>query len=201
MAGVLGTTIVRNRYSSVAIALHWTIAALIIFNLVTGLLHDDLSKATNAWLMPLHFSSGLTVLVLSVVRVGWRLAHPAPPHLPGIRRHEKILAAITYALFYILMLAMPLTGWMLISAHPANPAKPPFLLWGVVPWPMIGFLQTMAAPGQKQAHETLGNLHQWGGYTMIGLLALHIAGAMKHQFLDRVPEVQRMVPGGSTRTI
>ncbi len=182
------------RYTSIAIALHWAIAALIVFNLATGLIHDDVSKATRAWMMPLHISSGLTILVLTVARIVWRATHKPPAHLAGVTRLEALLAGLTYVLFYALMLALPLTGWLLISAHPANPAHPVYLVWGVIPWPYIGGVQAMAVGAQKHFHHQIGELHELGGYVMLALLALHIAGALKHHFYDRLPELHRMMP-------
>ena len=182
------------RYSSVAMALHWAIAALILFNLVTGLIHDDVSKATRAWMMPLHMSSGLTILILSVVRIGWRLTHRPPALLAGIRRPEALLASAAYVGFYFLMIALPLSGWLMISAHPANPAHPAFMVWGVFPWPYVGGLQAMAVGAQKHLHHQLDHLHEWGGYAMLALFLLHVAGALKHQFFDHMAELQRMLP-------
>lgn len=185
----------EDHYSHVAIALHWTIAALILFNLVTGLVHDDVSKATRAWMMPLHFSAGLSVLLLTLVRIGWRLGHKPPPFHPQVGRVERLLAQTTYGLFYALMILMPLGGWAIVSAHPPHPG-PALMLWGIIPWPAIGPLAAITpVAAQKHAHEIFEDGHGIGGWIMLGLLGLHIAGALKHQLLDKVPELRRMLPG------
>jgi len=106
----------RLRYTNVAIILHWTIALLILFNLVTGFFHDFVPKAVFAF----HISSGVTILALTIVRIAWRLTHKPPPYLP-MRTWEKQLANIVHFLLYCAMLASPLTGWAMISAHADKP--------------------------------------------------------------------------------
>jgi len=112
----------RLRYSNVAIALHWAIAALILYNLTSGLLRPVLPRGFFVF----HVSSGITILVLTVVRIGWRLTHRAPPYLP-MARWDKGLAHSVHFLLYAAMLFMPLSGWAMISANP--PAGSPGAAW------------------------------------------------------------------------
>src|SRR5438067_1362981 len=93
----------RLRYSKVAIILHWAIAVLILYNLFSGLLHDVLPKSVFQF----HISSGITILTLTVIRIGWRLTHKPPPFLP-IAKWEKWLAHFVHFLLYCAMLAAPL---------------------------------------------------------------------------------------------
>lgn len=112
----------RLRYSNVAIALHWAIAALILYNLTSGLLRPVLPRGFFVF----HVSSGITILVLSLVCVGWRLTHRPPPYLP-MAGWEKGLAHGIHFLLYAAMLLMPLSGWALVSSNP--PAGSPGAAW------------------------------------------------------------------------
>ena len=209
------------RYTSAAIILHWAIAALILYNLTSGLLRDFLPREFFTW----HVSSGITILILSVVRVGWRLTHRPPPLLP-MQRWEKRLAHGVHFLLYAAILFVPFAGWALISASPppgtpgaayaaemrakadaelvAKGGKPkgpgrsgPRMFWGIAPIPLIGAVNTIGATPegvkpQRELRERIEKTHEIGGWLMFLLLLLHVAGALKHQFADRVDELARM---------
>jgi cytochrome b561 len=198
----------RLRYSRGAIILHWAIAVLVIYNLTTGLLHDTLPKAAFQF----HVSSGITILTLTVLRIIWRLTHKPPPFLP-MAPWENWLAHIVHFCLYAAMLAAPLTGWAMISASvpktkpviervaqlaPAGPAKPhQTMIWGVIPLPK---LKPVTDVGQgpdgparlKETHEQFEGLHGTIGWIFLFLLILHIAGALKHQLIDKRRELARM---------
>lgn len=198
-----------SRYSTVAIVLHWAIAALILYNLASGLLRPVLPRGFFVF----HVSSGITILALSVVRVGWRLTHKPPPLLP-MHAWERRAAHTVHALLYAAMLLLPLSGWALVSAKPppgtpgaawaaANPAGPapskgsapqrprgPTMLWGVVQLPLIGPINRIGAssegvPMQRLIRVRAGVAHLYGAWIMLALLLLHICGAVKHQFIDK----------------
>jgi cytochrome b561 len=170
------------RYSRVAITLHWTIAVLIIVNLAIGLLHETLFKGA----IPLHKSIGMLVLVLSIVRLGWRLTH-RPPGLPAtVKRWERGLAHAVHWLFYALMILIPLSGWVFTSA---SPKRYPLDFFGVVPLPMFPVAQ------DKAVSHMVAERHEQLAYLMIALLVLHIGAALKHRFLDRDLTLDRMMPG------
>lgn len=201
----------RMRYSNVAIFLHWAIALLILYNLFTGFLHDALPRG---WFQ-FHVSSGVTILTLTVIRIIWRLTHKAPPYLP-MAKWEKGLAHAVHFLLYCAMLAAPLTGWAMISAHvdkpapveraagattlPATqaPAKPrKTMIWGLIELPKLGPVVHIAdqpdgAAKIKEAHELFEERHEMVGWIFLGLLILHVAGALKHQFIDKERELARM---------
>lgn len=184
LAGPIG----RRRYSGVAIALHWLIALMIIGNLTVGLLFDTL----EAWDKPLYFSavqlhksSGLTILALSLARLGWRLANPPPPLPDHMTRLEHRLAKATHWGFYALMLALPLTGWLMSSASPLNF---PILWFGLFEVPKLPIAQSAETAG------VLHDRHELLAWVAIGVLALHVAGALKHHFLDRDEVLARMLP-------
>lgn len=155
-----------ERYSTGAIWFHWVIAALVIFNIVVGLFHDGV-PALRA-LMGAHKAIGLIVLLLSVGRIAWRLAHPVPA-LPGnLPGWEKQSARATQAIFYVLMLVMPLSGWFMVSSgRHAGPVS------------IFGLFDVPAVP----VAGDWGTVHAIGGYIFAALAVLHIAAALRHHFM------------------
>jgi cytochrome b561 len=180
---VTRTALVRtDRYSWGAIWLHWTIAVLVLVNLTLGLLHDSLLDGIH-WVIPIHQAIGITMLGLTLIRLAWRLTHRPPPLPPGIARWQRSAARILHWAFYILLLALPLSGWMLSS----NPARLRPMSWfGLFPIPPLPITGAAA----KAGHEVHGLL----GYAMAALVALHIAAALRHQFLRRDAVLGRMAP-------
>jgi cytochrome b561 len=184
----------HSRYSRVAIALHWAIAALIIFNLILGSVMESFPRPIRFLLVGTHAIAGLLVLVLSVVRVLWRLTHRPPPLAADMTAWERTLAhAVHYAL-YLMMLVMPLIGWAILSAHPSHPGHGIPLL-GPLELPPFGFISRWQDPFQKLMHDRFVGLHETGGWIMLGLLLLHVAGALKHQWIDKHAELARMGVG------
>lgn len=211
-----------DHYTRLAIALHWLIAAAILYNLASGLLRPVLPRGFFVF----HVSSGLTILILSVFRVGWRLLHKPPPFLP-MKRWESRLAHGVHVALYAAMLVLPFSGWALISSSPPAgspgaalvtaeraaalpvgtpvPApRKPAMFWNLVPVPLIAPINEMGrmptgVAGQRTLHDRLESLHGLGGWIMLFLLVLHIGGALKHQFIDRMPELARMGVGRRER--
>ncbi len=184
-----------QRYDAFAMLLHWATAAAVALLLVAGLWMSDAIKHPETrnfafrvyqW----HKALGLLVLVLTAVRIGWRLAHPPPPLPVGTGGIERFAAGVTHAAFYGLLLALPLTGWAMVSASPLGL---PTIVFGLFEWPHLPM------PGElddKKAVEAAFKLsHHLLGFGMIALLALHVAAALKHQFFNRDAVLARMVPG------
>ena len=177
-------------YGAVSVALHWTIAVLILVQIGLGWYMNEIlpdHSPAQAAVLPLHISVGLTILVLVLVRIGVRLTHPAPPLPAALAAWERLLARGSHILFYLLMLAMPLTGWALVSL-----GTRPIQFWGL-PWPHLpGLGAVLGSPAPKAVRHELSHIHV---YILIWLvlanLALHIAGALKHQF-DGHPVLWRM---------
>jgi cytochrome b561 len=186
------------RYSAVAIVLHWAIAALILSNIATGFVMEGLSPPLKALVIPFHFSSGMTVLALTVLRVLWRLTHKPPPLSAALRPWERMAAHGAHASLYVVMIAMPLIGWCIISAHPPR-AQGAAQIWGFLRLAALAPISHLADPAQKAAHGIFVDAHVTGGWILVGVLALHIAGALKHQWIDREPQLARMGIG-RTRT-
>lgn len=182
-----------QRYSRTAMLFHWLIALLIFANVALILTVDYLP---DAWVRPsinTHKSIGLTVLGLAIMRVLWRATHPAPPLPASYPGWERWSAHAAHGVLYLLIFALPLSGWAHDSAW-KDAASHPLLLFGVVPFPRIGWL-TAIDPSQKDSwHGLLGTIHTSFGYVLYATVAAHILGALKHQWLDREPELQRMLP-------
>jgi len=172
-------TTTRDHYSSVAVFLHWSIALLIVANIGLGLMMGAHIRAA----FPYHQSIGLTVLLLSVVRLGWRLFHPWMPLPAQMKPWERFLARFVHVAFYVLIIAIPLLGWATVSA--GTRGAPAF--WGVE-------IPRLPVAQNKALHDQLGDTHVWLVWATVGLLVLHIAGAVKHTYMQKEHELTRMIP-------
>ena len=187
------STHVSNRYTRTAIVLHWAIALLIIASVVMIWTVDSLP---DDWVRPVvdtHKSIGITVLGLAAMRLLWRFAHRPPPLPSSYSRWERVGAHAAHGLFYVLIFALPLSGWLHDSAWKDAPTHP--MTWfGLVSWPRIGFVMNLDAGTKEQMHDLFFTFHAWFGYVLYALFVLHVGGALKHQWLDRERELQRMMP-------
>lgn len=181
------------RYALVAIGLHWLIALAFLFQILLGWRMDDHAHGAQTYLVfQLHKSVGITILLLSLIRLGWRLSHPPPPLPNHLTIWERRLAALTHIGFYVIMIGLPLTGWLIVSA---SKTQIPTLLYGTVPWPHLPGLAH--APAEtKAAWRFVGE----AGHGVLAkltylLFALHVVGALKHHLLDRDDTLARMIPG------
>jgi cytochrome b561 len=183
----------KDRYSAVAITLHWLIAVLLITNIGVAWYFNTLTGSAKIEPVQLHKSIGVTVLLLSLVRLGWRLTVP-PPKLPDyVTGWEKALAQVVHVLFYVVMIGMPLSGWAMSSASPLIKIYP-ITLFHLAPWPTITYLASLPHNQMKQAHEVFETIHGLLGKLAYGLIVLHVAGALKHQFISQDDVVARMIP-------
>ncbi|HUJ01992.1 MAG TPA: cytochrome b [Rhizomicrobium sp.] len=182
------------RYGGVAMTLHWLIAAGVIANIVLGLTFADMANSDpeKFGLAQTHKSIGLTILVLSVARVLWRLVNPVPPLPAGMSPTLKALARATHFLLYVLILLIPLTGWLLVSSSPLGL---PTMFFGWFAWPNLpGFADMTRAAKHVWQHD-FGAAHVFLAWSAIVLVPIHIAGALYHQFLRGDAVFKRMLPG------
>lgn len=187
------TVMSQARYTGVAIVLHWLVAVLVMANLVIVWTVDYTPDSVGAVMIHTHKSFGITVLGLAILRLLWRAGH-APPPLAGVSALERWGAHAAHALLYVLIFALPLSGWLEDSAW-EGAAKNPTMLYGLVEWPHIGAIFTMEPGAKERLHGVFETSHTVFGYALYVLLALHLAGALKHQFVDRMPSLQRIWPG------
>ncbi len=171
-----------THYTKTAIGLHWSIALLIFSAFPIGLyMHDLKLSPTKLHLYSYHKWIGITVLMLAVLRILWRATHK-PPAL-HIARWQEIASGIVHGLLYLLILAVPMTGWLMSSAKGVK------TVWlGVVPLPDL-------VAKDKALGHILSNAHTALNYTLLALVLLHIAAALKHHFVDRDDVLLRMLPG------
>ena len=183
----------RAGYSSVAIVIHWLIAALLIFEVALGLNMESAKGAERFAVFQLHKSVGITILLLALLRLVWRLRHRPPPLTAT--GWEKALAQVVHAAFYVLLLGLPLSGWLVVSA---SKIAVPTLLYGTIPWPHVPGVATLAATAKEAWHAGSAFVHVNLVNVLYAMFALHVTGALKHHLIDRDGEIARMVPG--TRT-
>lgn len=173
----------RNRYSVVSLVLHWVIAVAVLTQVLLVTAHEATEGPISREFINLHKSVGLTILVLTLARIGWRLANPAialPAEMP---RWQKLLARATHVLFYVALIAMPLTGWLASSAGGRD------IVWfGLFDWPLL------PVSGGRDAARGFMEIHGLVVKGLYVLIALHVLGALKHQFINRDNVLHRMIP-------
>jgi cytochrome b561 len=173
------------RYTLPAIALHWLLALMILGTLAYGLYMTDLPMSPSRLkLYNYHKWAGMTILILSALRLLWRLTHRPPPDLP-MPEWQRRAAHGVHVGMYVLFFAVPLVGWAYSSA-----AGFQIVLFGVLPLPSWMPADRALAEAIKPWHGVLAKL-------LGALVILHVAGALKHHFVDRDGLIQRMWP---TRT-
>lgn len=168
------------RYSVLAIVLHWLMALLIFAGFPLGLYMIDLPLSPDKLkLYSYHKWIGVTVLMLVAVRLGWRLTH-TPPLPDSVAAWQRRASAIVHGLLYLLMIAIPLSGWLMSSAKGFQ------TVWfGVLPLPdLIG--------KDKALGDLLAEIHKILNFTLLGLVVLHVGAALQHHFIERQPFLQRM---------
>lgn len=178
-----------QRYSLGAIVLHWLIAAALVFQIVFA---ESLEGPRGPDLFAryqLHKSVGITILLLSVLRLGWRFVAPRPAPVPG-PKWAMTLSGLVHFGFYFFMIAAPVTGWIIVST---SKIKVDTLLFGTIPWPHLPVPASWGEPAEF--------LHHFMPNIAIALLVLHVAGALRHQYLLGTPILARMLPGGQGKAI
>ncbi|MBU1540880.1 MAG: cytochrome b [Alphaproteobacteria bacterium] len=173
----------RNRYSTVSLTLHWLIAALVVSQVLLIMAHDATEGPISREFVQIHKSVGLGILVLTLGRIGWRIANPAIPLPDEMPRWQRLLARATHILFYVVLIGMPLGGWAASSA-----AGREIVWFGLFEWPLLPI------GGGREAAGQLMDMHELGAKALYVLIILHVAGALKHHFVDRDNVLHRMIP-------
>jgi cytochrome b561 len=161
---------------------------LVVAMIALGLIMVDLPLGVQKLeLYALHKSVGVVILALTAARLAWRVSGTRPVLLGPSRPYERVLARGVHVSFYIVLIAMPLTGWLMSSA--ANFSVNVFGLFT---------LPDLVAPDKALA-DAFEAVHHWLAWVLIGLVALHVAGALKHHFVLRNDTLRRMIPGWRSR--
>lgn len=192
-----------ERYTTVAIVLHWLIALAVLAMIPMGhwmsdAIKDPAQQQTAYRVFQIHKSLGFAILALTLVRLAWRLGHPVPALPSAMPGWERFAARATHAAFYALLLLLPLTGWLYVSSgwsvgydQPLNVATSWFGLFTVPHLP--GLADAAVEVKRITAFRAMGahELMAWGA---VALIVLHIGAALKHQFIDKDAIVAGMVP-------
>jgi cytochrome b561 len=174
-----------DRWNATAQTLHWLIATLILVQGVLGLVMVSLPKRPSVIVYyTTHKSIGLTIFALAIVRLLWRLFATRRPELPPMPRWQHAVSAATHFALYALIFAVPLSGWLFDSAASLRP----LYWWGVLKMPSLTGGPDPALKSFAQSlHETLF-------WVLVAVAALHVAGALKHHFIDRDDVLRNMLP-------
>lgn len=176
-----------TRYDPIAVTLHWVIAASILVMIPLGFFMGDFPITIKFQAYTIHKSLGITVLALSIFRLIWRLMNPLPPLPDSMKPIEKLMASTAHWLLYFLIIAMPLTGWLMVSASKKYPTV--FFWLGEVPFiPMPEGID-----GKATAHD-FNQVHENLAIIAIFLIALHVAAALKHHLVEKDNVLTRMLP-------
>ena len=182
----------QRQYTTVAIILHWVIAALILGQIAGGLYMERVeNQAQKFELFQLHKSFGLTIMLLSFARLGWRLSHAAPALPAAMKDWERRVARLTHWAFYGLMIGVPIGGWAMVSASPYAESVPTFI-FGVVPWPHMPFFS--GVEDREALTGLISEMHKIGAFATLGLFVLHVGAAIKHHVKDKDDVLASMAP-------
>lgn len=185
------TIISTTRYTRTAMALHWAVALLVSLNILLAWIVDSVPEERIRLVIDTHKSTGITIAGLAILRLLWRFTHQ-PPQLPGTyARWERRASQAAHFLLYVLIFLMPLSGWLQDSAW-KDAATHPMQIFGMMPWPRIGWIMAIDPIVKETLHTAFAALHEWASFALYALLGLHIAGALKHQWVDREKALQRM---------
>jgi cytochrome b561 len=169
------------RYSPPAVVLHWLVALLIFAAFPLGVYMHDLPLSPDKLrLYSYHKWLGITILMLVALRVTWRLTHTPPPLPDSVTGWQRQASHLVHGLLYLLILAIPLSGWLMSSAKGF-----PVVWFGVLPLPdLVG--------KDKALGDLLAEVHETLNISMLVLVVVHVAAALKHHFVERQPYMQRM---------
>jgi len=173
----------RLQYGTTAKIFHWLIAALLLVQYLIGWLMPDLHRNMKPGApMIFHVSVGLTILVLIVLRLTWRLAHPVAPE-SSLPPWQRVTSEAVHWLLYLLVLATTITGWLFASYRGWS-----LSYFYLVPLPML-------ASENAAAGKSIDGLHQAMEWMLLALIGIHLAAALVHIFVHRNRIMQRMLPG------
>ena len=172
----------RHRWGAVAQFLHWLIVALIILQVTLATIAEELPPVKKLGMLARHKSVGITILALAILRLSWRWLNPTPPLPTTLKPYERLLARFTHVMLYVLLFAMPLSGWMMSSARGFP-----------VSW--FGFIQLPDfVPKNKSLYDALLETHQTLAWALYVIVALHVLAALKHHFMLKDTVLKRMLP-------
>jgi cytochrome b561 len=174
-------------WGAVSKSLHWLIVLLIIGQWSLAQYAESLPLVAKGPPLNLHKSLGMTIFALAIIRLVWRLLNPVPSLAGLARPWEQVLAKISHGLLYASLFAMPLTGWMMSSAR-----NFPVSWFGQFQFP------DLVSPS-RDLYQRMHDLHETLFGVLVVVALLHVAGALKHHFIDRNEVLRRMLPFGGIK--
>jgi len=178
----------QTRYSGAAMLLHWAIAIAVIVNWRIAESAEHLPDAERGAVMANHMALGMVILALTLLRLLWRLMRKPPPLASTLKPWERTAARAVHAIFYVLLVGLPLGGWLATS----------FYGIGVKIWSLFTVSALPVTANEAVGHQIF-EAHATAGTVMLVLIALHILGALKHTFIDKDGNLFRMLPFGTPK--
>ena len=174
-----------RRYSNVTVAFHWLTVMLVLFQIWLGLSFADMARGPQrSNLFDWHKTVGAIILLVTVARLTYRLTNPPPPYPPELPRWERVVGTWNHRLFYLLLIALPIGGVTAVSGLAPAPAIT-----------LLGGITIPKVPGiSREMGEIAADVHMFAAWLLMGLIALHAAAGLKHQFYDRNRAAGRMPP-------
>jgi cytochrome b561 len=173
------------RYSNATVAFHWVTVALVLFQAYLGFRFEWSEPGPDRdYVFLWHKTVGVVILLLTLARMAYRLKNPPPPFPPELPAWERILAVWNHRLFYLLLIAMPIVGWVAVSGYANGPSTP-----------LLGGIDVPVIPGvSRETGDLAGGLHEISAFLLVALILAHVAAALKHQFIDGWRGSARMPP-------
>jgi cytochrome b561 len=172
-----------DRYDGVAQSFHWVVLLLVVAQYATKWLPAGFATMSEGQLNAWHLAIGPTVLLLMLFRLAWRLTHHTPPPPADLPAPLRLLSRATHWLFYAILVVLPVLGWVAASGYGAN-----VTLLKLVPLPAL-------VAKDKSLAESVGSVHGALAWALLGVIALHVSGALYHALVKQDGVVRRMVPG------
>lgn len=182
-----------RRYNAVAMSLHWLIAILLVTNIGLAWYFNTLHGLAKVAIIQIHKPVGITILILSLARLAWRFVSPPPPLPAHVVGWERAAARTVYVLFYVVMIGMPLSGWLMVSASKTIGVYP-ISFFNLFHFPAYGPFTTLPTAQMHRTHELFEKVHFTGAKLAYALIVLHVGAALRHQFIKRDEVVWRMAP-------
>lgn len=173
----------QHRWGAVQQTLHWFVVIAAVTQLTLGFTFTSLAQDNpiRGTLFGAHATVGVIILIVMLVRLGWRLSNPVPSLPDTLKSWEKGLARANHWLLYLLLIGMPIGGYVLVNAHGHAV-------------PFFGAELPQLIPANEALEETVEVVHIAGAFTIIGLVILHVVGALRHEFVLRDNTLRRMTP-------
>ncbi len=179
-----------DRWGAVSQFLHWIIVAVLLVQAIIGLTLESVPKSPSYfWVFNTHKSLGLTLLALMLIRLAWRLYAGAPTPLASIPAWQRLLAKVTHGMLYVLLIAMPLSGWLFDSASGLRPLR----------WFGLFEVPKLVDPNTG-LREIARDAHGWIFWALAVLILMHVGAALYHHYFVGDNTLRRMLPRGRTHS-